>query len=96
MDNGCFLFIRNSPSHNALETKVFLARNGIRTFPDFLDSRNFALADFFFSFKVKSALSGVHLKGSSVKTEWERATGDIPAEEFMVAFTKWFHRFSDS
>jgi hypothetical protein len=42
--------------------------------------------------RVKEELAGVRLTPETIKTAWEGVVRGIAAEEFAVAFRRWFDR----
>ena len=70
-----------------------MATKGIRTIRHPPYSPDLAPADFFFFPRVKEELSGTHITGNSVRTDWERVCNTIPKESYVAAFKKWVDRW---
>jgi histone-lysine N-methyltransferase SETMAR len=82
----------NAPVHTAAVVKTWLAANNIQLLQHPPYSPDLAPADFFLFRRVKEELAGVRLTPETIKTAWEGVVRGIAAEEFAVAFRRWFDR----
>ena len=79
----------NAPVHSAGKVQEFLKKKGIKMIEHPPYSPDLAPADYFLFPTLKSKLSGIHIKGKTVKNEWDRALRSLKTEDFMAAFAKW-------
>jgi transposase len=93
MEKRWILHQDNTPAHNALSVKQFLANHDITVLENPPYSPDLAPCNFYFFPKIKSVLKGTHfLSAEDVKAKTMEILNSLSESDLQNCFERWQHR----